>query len=624
MALEEPYAAPSIPGVDKRNILENFLLHCGFSGPSDQDQRRFESTFGAMKSSASAMQSAFTDQMKDLPGQIKNLSDSLVDLYIAARQDNTTVDRLQALRRAVAKHGAAAEEFQQSFDSFNKWMRDNPNAHKQQLIDLLGIDPKDFDNPDRTGLFRHVAEALGKIRQTRGALYASLSGDLGMTDRVVLAMTDRGFTEDFNKEISESAGKLQGLAKQAFDFDVSLQGVKNSLTNLKIEIASASFDSLATALRETSAYLESHKEEIRRIIDEVLASFVQSGKDMAAMFGPLVLLIGDTLDVIYRQVMAALGEPVEGGGGIRGLRFALDAFFILLMGTMLKSLVSLCFALGLGPLNLAAMALIGLYYTVKPQGLNEGEDEAYRQAHPGWAPGQPKDAGWKPSGASAAPIAPGNAPAIPRASTSGSGSSRASGAVMPAGSEVPGLKELEAATADIPGYRRRISAENDKFHHHLPYKSAHTQGLAFDQSLVEGAKKSAAAAEYMRAELRKAGLKDEDFYVRDEYANPSGHATGGHIHTQFNSPEAAKRYKEYYDKLHGKTALNLGASRQYASMTGQDLVGAGATKTNNIGSRTQHTTVHITTSDPAAVAADVKQHVARIYSGAMKDMGSLA
>jgi hypothetical protein len=119
---------------------------------------------------------------------------------------------------------------------------------------------------------------------------------------------------------------------------------------------------------------------------------------------------------------------------------------------------------------------------------------------------------------------------------------KARGAAMPVGWTAPGLKELEQDTQEIPGGRRRISAENDEFHHRVSPGSAHVKGLAFDQSLYDPSM-HAQAAEYMRSKLRAGGLSDKEFRVIDEYAHPSAHSTGGHIHSEFSSAEAAKRYK---------------------------------------------------------------------------------
>ena len=119
------------------------------------------------------------------------------------------------------------------------------------------------------------------------------------------------------------------------------------------------------------------------------------------------------------------------------------------------------------------------------------------------------------------------------------------GPFQPAGFTYPAIHELESATTGIPGGRRRISAENDEFHHKVAPNSLHTKGLAFDQSLNDPSRHAAAAA-YMRLKLRAAGLSNDDFHVIDEYAHPSAHSTGGHVHTQFNTVAAAQKYEKYY------------------------------------------------------------------------------
>lgn len=117
----------------------------------------------------------------------------------------------------------------------------------------------------------------------------------------------------------------------------------------------------------------------------------------------------------------------------------------------------------------------------------------------------------------------------------------ARGPRRPEGAVALGLKQIEEDTADLPGGRAKISAENDAFHQKLPYDSAHSRGLAFDQVLKDKSK-HAEAAEFMRQKLEGAGLSPKDYRIIDEYAHPSPFSTGGHIHTQFNSPEAASKY----------------------------------------------------------------------------------
>ncbi|MCJ2053990.1 hypothetical protein [Methylobacterium sp. J-070] len=116
------------------------------------------------------------------------------------------------------------------------------------------------------------------------------------------------------------------------------------------------------------------------------------------------------------------------------------------------------------------------------------------------------------------------------------------------GSSASGLTTLLKRLQDgnLPGGLDRVTALNDRFHHRVNPGSMHTKGLAGDVTLHDQ-RRSAEAAEAIRQRLREAGLTDRDFKVMDEYRNPSGHATGGHIHTQFSTHEAAERYQTYVE-----------------------------------------------------------------------------
>jgi hypothetical protein len=106
-----------------------------------------------------------------------------------------------------------------------------------------------------------------------------------------------------------------------------------------------------------------------------------------------------------------------------------------------------------------------------------------------------------------------------------------------------GVTDLARAVQEnLPGGVRHFAAINDRYH--AGTGSKHAKGLAFDTSLIDP-RQSAVAAEAIRNRLRGAGLTDSMFRVIDEYKNPSARSTGGHIHTQFNSPEAAKLYQDH-------------------------------------------------------------------------------
>ncbi|KQO73452.1 phage tail tape measure protein [Methylobacterium sp. Leaf89] len=120
------------------------------------------------------------------------------------------------------------------------------------------------------------------------------------------------------------------------------------------------------------------------------------------------------------------------------------------------------------------------------------------------------------------------------------------------GSHAAGLSALARSIQDggIAGGLNRFTAFNDQYHQGR--RSKHNEGLASDFTLNDPSK-SAEAAEQVRQRLRAAGLPDNAFKVIDEYRNPSGHATGGHVHVQFAGKEWAEKYRQSVEQA--KAAL---------------------------------------------------------------------
>lgn len=101
---------------------------------------------------------------------------------------------------------------------------------------------------------------------------------------------------------------------------------------------------------------------------------------------------------------------------------------------------------------------------------------------------------------------------------------------------------LEAAKAinSVMGDNvNRFTAFNDTYH--AGSRSKHAVGLAGDFTLKDTSG-SQGTYERLKTLFTQAGLSEKDFRVIDEYKNPSAKATGGHIHYQFNSPEAAQKF----------------------------------------------------------------------------------
>jgi len=97
----------------------------------------------------------------------------------------------------------------------------------------------------------------------------------------------------------------------------------------------------------------------------------------------------------------------------------------------------------------------------------------------------------------------------------------------------------------VPGFNK-FTAFDDAFHNQVSPGSKHTSGLALDFTVNGGSEAYKKAAASVRTHLSSLGLGPADVKVIDEMNNPSSKATGPHIHVQFQSVEAAERYRSQF------------------------------------------------------------------------------
>jgi hypothetical protein len=83
-----------------------------------------------------------------------------------------------------------------------------------------------------------------------------------------------------------------------------------------------------------------------------------------------------------------------------------------------------------------------------------------------------------------------------------------------------------------PNVMVTVTSGNDNFHQKLNRKSKHTEGNAIDVTISPYNKKN--ASDFIKI-LNDTRNSDYKFSYIDEYTNPSGAATGGHFHLQYNT-----------------------------------------------------------------------------------------
>lgn len=174
-----------------------------------------------------------------------------------------------------------------------------------------------------------------------------------------------------------------------------------------------------------------------------------------------------------------------------------------------------------------------------------------------------------------------------------------------AGDASPAVKSLaQSIQRDVPGLER-FTAFNDQYHKGT--RSKHARGLALDFT-IRDPRNSADVAAQVRKKLEGMGV---DARVIDEYLNPSRGSTGGHIHVQFNSADAAQRFSAAQASAGARNAAALGTGA------------APAASASNVKTSTSTAETNINTINVQTQATDAEGIAAGI-GGALKNVTAVA
>lgn len=142
------------------------------------------------------------------------------------------------------------------------------------------------------------------------------------------------------------------------------------------------------------------------------------------------------------------------------------------------------------------------------------------------------------------------------------GESAINGGLAHAGTYAAALNMRQLLGDNVKGF----GAFNDKFH--KSRGGYHPKGLAFDMS-VKGGRMGKATPEIAQIRQHMASMgfvEGRDFGMLDEYLKPSKGATGGHIHFNWKSQEAANRYMQMQKGKSGDSGKAGVNSSRYDSL----------------------------------------------------------
>jgi hypothetical protein len=233
---------------------------------------------------------------------------SLEELYFASQRTNSTASGLKAFDLAARNFGASVDEAQGSVEGLAAFLRNNPGGESflGGWLKQVGESTRDNNGHLRSGV--ELMGALGKLFQQQraggqGYLANQLAGQLGISDRTMLAISTPGFQEEQARQEKRTRG-WDAVTKAAHRFKIELEDLKMQLEQLflrfegpamrALEHLMASFSKLATAhgkqaiddlvlafdwlikkLEELFTWLNAHGDEIQKRIQEAFGEIAK-------------------------------------------------------------------------------------------------------------------------------------------------------------------------------------------------------------------------------------------------------------------------------------------------------------------------------------------------------------
>jgi hypothetical protein len=249
---------------------------------------------------------------------------SLESLYFASQRTNASADQLQAFGLAARNFGASVDEALGSVEGLAAFLRNNPGGENfiANLLGSVGLSAKDANGHvmQGTALMAQLGKMFAIMREHNQTFRANqIAGQLGISDKTMLAMSTPGFAEEEARQEKRAKG-WQKTAAAAHAFMVQLENMKMQFYQMMLGFEGPAMAALQRVMSSFSKFLSHHgKQAIRDLV--IAFDWVIAG------MGRLL----DWLDAhggeIQKRIDATLGQVAKTAAIVKpALEFVYDMF----------------------------------------------------------------------------------------------------------------------------------------------------------------------------------------------------------------------------------------------------------------------------------------------------------
>lgn len=210
---------------------------------------------------------------------VARFASNLEQLYFAAQRTNSSADGLKAFDLAARNFGASIDEAQGSVEGLAAFLRNNPGGANVVAgwLGTVGLSARDANGQLLQGTA--LMAQLGKMfaiqkKQNQWPLAHMIAGELGISDKTALAMSDPGFEAENARQQKRAAG-WNAVSAAAHRFMDQLEDLKLQFFQLMLGFEGPAMAALQGAMTKISKLMHDHGKQIVKDLSEAFTLVIQ-------------------------------------------------------------------------------------------------------------------------------------------------------------------------------------------------------------------------------------------------------------------------------------------------------------------------------------------------------------
>ncbi|MFG1417171.1 D-alanyl-D-alanine carboxypeptidase family protein [Xanthobacter sp. V0B-10] len=332
--------------------IKDYLVTLGFKVEKGEEAR-FKDILSGVAKTAAGIAAALSAAGVAITATVLKVASDFDSLYFAAMRSNATVASIKSLSYALSQVGGSSGQAAAAIDGVATAIRTSPGI--EGLLNSLGVATRENGRlKDTAAIIDGIVETLGKKPYY---VSAQIAGVLGIDEKSFQVLVTqwpkiKAFQDEYNRQAASLGVDPDKAAESSNRLMTSFRQLSTTVSLVMDKIVTDLQPVLSQYLKEFGEWVASHSEEIRSAILMIVEAVVGLVKDLAALAKALSPVVDKFI---------AMSEALVGPNGLKA---ALDAVMIFMVGTWLVRMTAVLATLMRHPAFIALAAIAGISYDI--------------------------------------------------------------------------------------------------------------------------------------------------------------------------------------------------------------------------------------------------------------------